>query len=104
MTGDLDPADDPEYDPTVDAYRVTYDEPMDSPSMAVVRAVAALEDVEPVAVDPLYDAVDPDALDALVSSADADGDGDLRVSVTVGEYRVTISPTTIQLRSDETGA
>lgn len=37
-----------------------------SPSQAVVERVADAENVDPLALDvPLYDAVDPDALDAL---------------------------------------
>ncbi|MFB6303356.1 MAG: HalOD1 output domain-containing protein [Haloferacaceae archaeon] len=35
---------------------------------AVVRAVSAVEGVEPTDLPPLYEAVDPDALDRLVQS------------------------------------
>lgn len=41
------------------------------PSEAVVDAVAALVDVEPVELSPLYRTIDPEALDALCQSADA---------------------------------
>ncbi|WP_336035039.1 HalOD1 output domain-containing protein [Halobacterium yunchengense] len=41
----------------------------DSPSEAVVHAVAAGTDVDPVELDPLQKYVDVDALDALVRSA-----------------------------------
>lgn len=34
-------------------------------SQLVVEAVAEREDVGPIELDPLYDAVDPDALDAI---------------------------------------
>lgn len=41
--------------------------PASSPSQAVIDAVASREGVEPVNLEPpLYDAIDPDALDALV--------------------------------------
>ncbi|SIR65578.1 HalOD1 output domain-containing protein [Natronorubrum thiooxidans] len=35
------------------------------PSMAVVDLVAAVTDTDPLALAPLYDAIDPDALDSL---------------------------------------
>lgn len=39
-------------------------------SQAVVEKLAATEDVDPVEIEPpLYEAVDPDALDSLVESA-----------------------------------
>lgn len=43
-------------------------------SEAVVLAVAEAKSLDPTSVDPLYEVVDPDALDALFSSAPtADG-------------------------------
>ena len=36
-----------------------------SPSTALISAVATVNDVEPIALEPLFHAVDPDALDAL---------------------------------------
>ena len=44
-------------------------EPDESPSEAVVMAVAALTNTDPTELKPLYDAVDPDALDALFRHA-----------------------------------
>ncbi|WP_049922236.1 HalOD1 output domain-containing protein [Halopiger djelfimassiliensis] len=38
-------------------------------SEAVVTAVAAIADEDPSALEPLYDVVDPDALDSLVEHA-----------------------------------
>ena len=43
------------------------------PSETVVSSVAAHKGVEPVALPPLYDALDPDALDALFATARGDG-------------------------------
>lgn len=44
-------------------------EAVDSPSAAVLEAVAAAEGCEPTDLNvPLYECVDPDALDAIVSS------------------------------------
>ena len=39
-----------------------------TPLHAVVSAVAEAEDVDPVELPPLYNAIDPDALNALVTS------------------------------------
>lgn len=45
--------------------------PQCPPSQAVVERVADAENVDPLALDvPLYDAVDPDALDALFGPTD----------------------------------
>ena len=53
----------------------------ESVSVAVVRAVAAREDVQPVQLTPpLHDAVDTDALDALFRSIDP-GDAESNVRV-----------------------
>ena len=41
-----------------------------TPSTAVVETVAAVLDREPTAFDPLFEAVDPEALDAVTLSAD----------------------------------
>ena len=37
----------------------------DAPSTAIVGAVASVEGASPRTLDPLYDSIDPDALDAL---------------------------------------
>lgn len=75
----------------------------DSPSYAVVRTIARREGVSPEALrPPLSSVLDPDALDALVTSGDAlrrlefrynsydvvvDSDGDVSVSRS-GNYRL----------------
>ena len=54
------------YDPMTDTYHHQYG--WDSPerlSSAVIAAVATAADTEPTELEPLYDCVDPDALDAL---------------------------------------
>lgn len=56
------------------------------PSTAVVEAVAAREGAEPAEVpEPLYESIDPDALDALVASAESG-----EVSFTYLGHRVTV--------------
>ena len=58
------------------------------PSERVVRAVAAAEGVDPVALSvPLFEAIDPDALDALFATPRASG----RVSFAYCGYLVTVT-------------
>lgn len=56
---------DVEYDPRTETYRTEYDWSRVSPSTAVLELVASISDEDPVDLEPLYDYVDPDALDAL---------------------------------------
>ena len=60
-----------------------------SPSAAVLDAVADREDVSATELPLLYDAVDPDALDALVGSDDSDRD--IRVTFSYHGYEVTVT-------------
>ncbi|AFO55866.1 MULTISPECIES: HalOD1 output domain-containing protein [Natrinema] len=53
----------------------TFDPADERPSNAVVTAVAVVRDVPPIELSPLYDAVDPDALDAIVEHAQRVGNG-----------------------------
>ncbi|WP_126662714.1 HalOD1 output domain-containing protein [Haloterrigena salifodinae] len=43
------------------------------PSLAIIERVAALDGTDPLSLPPLYDAVDPDALDSLFQSSSTDG-------------------------------
>lgn len=47
----------------------TFDPASVRPSEAVVDAVASLHDADPAALSPLYDVVEPDALDSFVQHA-----------------------------------
>lgn len=65
-----------------------YDWSNTAPSIAVIDAIAALEDVEPIdlskALDTiLFDHVDPEALDTILAD-----DGHVTVSFTISGYRV----------------
>lgn len=60
----------------------------DTPSVAVVMAVAAREGVDPTELSPpLNDVVDPDALDALFAGTDDPGS---RLSFTYRGYSVEV--------------
>ena len=70
----------------------------DSPSMVVVRAVADLEGVAPVDLDPpLYGVVDTDALDAIVEGP---GGTDVVVSFTYAGYDIEISDGDVHVRKN----
>lgn len=62
-----------------------------SPSEAVVRRVADFEGVDPTELLPLFDTIDPDALDAIVRSAAGNDDAGLRIEFTYHGYDVTVT-------------
>lgn len=68
-----------------------------APSKAIVKAIASIENVEeidlPEVLDTtLYDHVDPEALDFLITD-----DGHILVSFTMGEYKVQINGGTLKI-------
>lgn len=91
---------DVEYDPQADAYYAQFDPAERSANAAVVESVAAVKRADPLDFDPLYRAVDTDALDALVRDAGAKASPGLSVSfryegtdVTVrGDGTVVVAP------------
>lgn len=63
-------------DSTDDGYVSTFDPTAkDQPSERIVTAVASLTDTDPLELTPLYEAVDPDALDSLFAHAAVAEDG-----------------------------
>lgn len=81
------------YDAETDGYRVDYDPQSPEPvTTVVVRAVAALTDSRPTELEPLYDAVDPDALNRLYrpESGRRGGPDDGRATFTYGGCRVQV--------------
>ena len=64
------------------------------PSIALVESIAAIEGVPPTDVDfPLYESVDPDALDILFADPEDDetpDDGEIVVEFRVNGYMVQI--------------
>lgn len=65
----LDSADEITYHEDERVYRLEYDQSVDTPSEAVVAAVAAMTRTDPMALDPLYSAIDPSALDDLFATS-----------------------------------
>lgn len=86
---DGDDWDDPEVG-AADArkYRARYDVGNESPSLALVEAIAAAKGVDPFALDPLGNAVDMDALDAVVEPTGRDNA--VQVTVVSQGVRATI--------------
>lgn len=71
-----------------------------APSRAVIDGIAALEEVDPVALSlhqntTLYDYVDPEALDTL-----ATGDHSTTLSFTVDGYEIKIDGNTLTIHDD----
>ncbi|GAB3669963.1 hypothetical protein GCM10028856_18960 [Halopiger thermotolerans] len=71
-------------------YEIDTDE---SASIAVVRAVAEYTETQPSELEPLYERVDPDALDALIDGAAAGA----RVQFEYAGTSVTVEPGQVSL-------
>ncbi|QLG27156.1 hypothetical protein HUG10_06180 [Halorarum halophilum] len=70
-----------------------------APSIAVIEAIAAVENVEPDDLAfggglPLSEYIDPDALDSLVTH------DDVTISFTVAEYRIRIDGSHVGVHSE----
>lgn len=82
------PSDD--TDDTDETY-VTSFEPGDRPSESVVRAIATLTDESPIDLTPLYEAIEPDALDSLFDHARrSDESGRQRLTFAYAGYEVLV--------------
>lgn len=66
----------------------------DSAADTVVRAIAELQGVDEMDIDPLYEVIDPEALNALFRRRDV-GQDDITVSFRMNEFR-------IELQSEDT--
>ena len=69
-------------------YVFDVDEP---PSHGVVQAISAVKGVDPTEVDPLYDSLDPNALDVIFSGTTEAGESDIRVSFRVDDLEIEVS-------------
>jgi hypothetical protein len=71
------------------------------PSTAVVEAVAAATNRDPLTLTPLYEYVDADGLDALLTATTSDAGAPVDVSFTYESARVTISSDgSLEVRAD----
>jgi hypothetical protein len=72
-------------------------------SVTVVEAIAEERDTDPLEIEPLWNSVDPEALDRLFTAAN--GDADLSVSFTVDDCLVTVQDDgSITTRTDPGGS
>lgn len=90
-----------EYEADGHVFRATWPSNVTDSSTAVVSAVAVATDTDPMAIGPLHDAVDTDALDDILAR-DGAGDSDVEVAVTVDGHDVTVgSGGTLTVRPPE---
>jgi hypothetical protein len=72
--------------------RADFDWSAVDPSTAVVETVAIAADRKPTTIQPLYDAIDPGALDTFLRSGELDSTTPERaVSFTYMDYQVTVT-------------
>nr|WP_090309674.1 HalOD1 output domain-containing protein [Natronorubrum texcoconense] len=64
--------------------------------MQIVATVATLEECDPIELPPLFDAVDPEALDALFSDTD---NGVKLVRVSYCGYVIDVTPSRFVVRA-----
>ncbi|APX98221.1 hypothetical protein BB347_10845 [Natronorubrum daqingense] len=83
----LQSADEVEFDEQHERYRVSYDPSVDDTSLAVVTAIGVASRTDPTRLPPLYDAVDPTALDSIFSEAQ----NSCQVSFRYTDFDVTVS-------------
>ena len=84
--------DDVNRGPDVDVFRSRYElDASETVCAAVVRAVAAVSGDEPYTVQPLYEAVDPDALEHLVRSLETTDERDACWSITFPLHRCQVT-------------
>ena len=77
-----------------DTTRADYDWSSTSPSTAVIDTVATAVDTDPINMQPLYESVDPDALDTLIQSNGAATErGTVTVSFVFAGRQVTVHST-----------
>jgi Halobacterial output domain 1 len=94
-----------EYDSIDDVYRSYYDrESTYSLSIAVVMLIEAVDEIEQQEVPPLFDAIDPDALDTIFSSWRRSHRDEGYVWFVLANYEVTVFANgVIELRRREEG-
>ena len=88
------------------AVRAEHDWTSRPPSTAVIETVAVARDCEPAGLEPLYEVVDPDALDTLVrSSRDGPVADGTTVTFEVADMSVTVhGGGTVVVRPFESGS
>ena len=82
--------------------RLTYEvEADESPSEAVVRAVAALTNRPPLDLEPLYNVIDPDHIDGAFAGGDDAGAAELSFSFAGCAVTVTDEHVRVHVKADD---
>lgn len=76
------------FRPGSETYLARYDRMKTSASTAVIATLAEILDVDPTEMDPLFQSIDVESLDALFRGST---DGDVRVTSTVAGREVTVT-------------
>lgn len=88
-------------DESRDSISAAYDWSTTSPTAAVVETVAAVTGREPTQLDPLFDSLDPEALDALVrSNGRGPNESDVTVAFAFAGHDVRVSGRGVAVRPD----
>ena len=78
-------------DGEAETIRAQYEWSSTAPSTAVIETVAIALDREPTTIEPLYESIDPDALDALLQPNGSPATtNDVTVSFVVADRQVTV--------------
>lgn len=77
------------YDPERDVYRTNYETERLSPSLALVEAIAAIEETDPVDLEPIGNSIDMNAIDRIIHASN--DDRETRITLSYQGYHVTIS-------------
>ena len=87
----VEPEEAADYDSATDTYRVSFDATSHSLNESIISTVAAVSGTEPMELPPLYDVLDPDALEALIElNAARPAESDIHVTFTFNGYTVTV--------------
>lgn len=97
---------DPDDENAAPGERLRYVERSDTVSTctAIVEAVAAVSDRDPAKLPPLYESIDPDALNTLLGPAGDRSDQPLAVSFAYFGYSVRVDRNAVEIRSLESNS
>ena len=79
--------------------KTTVEAPVDSISSTIVRRVAAHTEKDPIELPPLYETIDPDALDEVMTSGSAAGSSVSVRFTYAGLYVTATAEGTVELQS-----
>lgn len=79
------------YDLDTNTYQATFDSTNLDPSIAIVQVLASIRETDPASMEPVYETIDPNALDSLIRNRHPSrATGDLVIEFAYLEYSVTV--------------